>query len=66
MMETALIPLIESIGFPAAICIALLWHHRKTVEHYERVILKFENSIEKNTATMGTLISTIERGQKNV
>lgn len=65
-MEPALIPLIETIGFPAAICIALLWHHRKTIEHYERVILKFENSIEKNTNSMINLTAAIKEGQKNV
>lgn len=65
-MESALIELVNTIGFPAAICIALLWHHRKTIEHYERVILKFENSIEKNTLTMSQLITSIERGSKNV
>lgn len=61
-MELAILnELISNVGFPIAICVALFWQNRETVKHYERVILKFEQSIDKNTEVMNMLISTVRK-----
>lgn len=43
---------VTQIGFPAAVCFALLWSNRKTVEHYERVLFEFKLTLDKNTEAM--------------
>lgn len=61
-MEVAVLnELISNVGFPIAVCIALFWHNRETIKHYERVILRFEQSIDKNTEVMNNLITTVNR-----
>lgn len=56
-MEASIITdLATGLGFPATVCIALIWVNRKTVEHYERLVLEFKNSIDNNTKVMNQLI----------
>lgn len=43
---------VATIGFPAAVCFALMWSNRETVKHYERVLLEFKLTLDKNTEAM--------------
>lgn len=43
---------ISTLGFPAAVCFALMWSNRETVKHYERVLLEFRLALDKNSEAM--------------
>ena len=55
MDAAAVSELINTLGFPAAVCIALFWLNQNTVKHYEKVLLEFKTSIDNNTAAMHEL-----------
>lgn len=55
-METSLAAeLINTLGFPTAVCIALFWNNRETVKHYERILMEFKKTLENNTDAINQL-----------
>lgn len=48
--------LVNQIGFPIAVCVALFWLNRETVRHYEKLLLEFKSTIDRNTEAMNKLI----------
>lgn len=57
-----IISIINQIGFPIAVCIALFWLQRETVKHYEKLFMEFKGSIDNNSELIRKLI----KGETNV
>jgi len=53
--------MIESLGFPIAVSIALFWSNRETVKQYGQVIAEFRKTLHENTNAMEKLIDKIDR-----
>ena len=49
------VQLVESLGFPAVMSVALLWLNRETVRRYEKLLNDFRITIENNTAAINRL-----------
>lgn len=49
------VQLVESLGFPAVMAVALLWLNRETVRRYEKLLNDFRITIENNTAAINRL-----------
>ena len=49
------VQLVESLGFPAVMAVALLWLNRETVSRYEKLLNDFRITIENNTAAINRL-----------
>ena len=61
-MDIAVISgLIDNLGFPIAVVIALFWSNRETVKHYEKILLEFRNTLNENTRAMEQLFNRIDR-----
>lgn len=51
-----IVELINGIGFPAAVVVALFWSNRETVKRYENVMLEFKNTIDANTRAIQNIL----------
>ena len=49
------VQLVESLGFPAVMAVALLWLNRETVRRYEKLLNDFRITIDNNTAAINRL-----------
>ena len=56
--------MINSVGFPVFVALALLWQNNQTAKYYQETFLKFRDTIEENTKTMQVLINQISRINK--
>ena len=61
MDVAALSAAVGQIGFPAAVCFALMWTNRETVKHYERVLFEFKRTLDNNTTATNDLLRQIDR-----
>ena len=52
--------LINTVGFPIAVCVMLFWNNRETVKSYERLLLEFKGAIDNNTKAMDNLRTGIK------
>ena len=52
--------LVESLGFPAVMAVALLWLNRETVRRYEKLLSEFRVTIDNNTQAMNRIIQQRE------
>lgn len=60
-MDVAVISgLIDGVGFPIAVCVALFWSNRETVKHYEKILLEFRNTLDNNTHAMEQLFNRLD------
>lgn len=57
------VELINVVGFPVAVCIALFYVIREMSKNHKETILEFKKSLDSNTAALHTLINKIDRGQ---
>lgn len=55
------VQLVESLGFPAVMAVALLWLNRETVRRYEKLLNDFRITIENNTAAINRLNNQKEK-----
>lgn len=55
------IQLVESLGFPAVMAVALLWLNRETVRRYEKLLNDFRITIENNTRAINRLTTHKEK-----
>ena len=62
VLEMDLIHLINNVGFPIAISVALFYQYIKTNE----LVREFQVTITRNTATIERLISLIEKRGEDV
>lgn len=69
-MELAqLTPIISSLGFPIAACIALFWYLNKERESHKEEIDTLKNCINENNSVLSalkTLLESIERRIDNL
>lgn len=63
-MDALNVELINVVGFPVAVCIALFYVIREMSKNHKETILEFKNSIDKNTQALHELINKIDRGSK--
>lgn len=64
-METLNAELINVVGFPIAVCMALFYIIREMSKNHKETILEFKSSVDLNTAALNQLINKIERGSSN-
>ena len=62
-MDMLNVELINVVGFPVAVCIALFYVIREMSKNHKETILEFKKSLDSNTAALHTLINKIDRGQ---
>lgn len=63
-MDALNVELINVVGFPVAVCIALFYVIREMSKNHKETILEFKNSIDQNTRALHELINKIDRGSK--
>lgn len=63
-MDMLNVELINVVGFPVAVCIALFYVIREMSKNHKETILEFKKSLDSNTAALHTLINKIDRGQQ--
>ncbi len=56
--------LINIVGFPIAVCIALFYIMREMSKNHKETSLEFKRSIDQNTSALHHLINKIDRGSK--
>ena len=63
-METLNAELINVVGFPIAVCIALFYIIREMSKNHKETILEFKASVDQNTQALNVLINKLDRGNK--
>lgn len=63
-MENLNAELINVVGFPIAVCIALFYIIREMSKNHKDTILEFKRSVDQNTVALNQLINKIDRGSK--
>lgn len=63
-METLTAELINVVGFPIAVCIALFYIIREMSKNHKETILEFKRSVDQNTIALNQLINKIDRDGK--
>jgi len=53
--------MIETLGFPIAVCGALFWSNQQTVRRYESVLSAFRETLNNNTIALNKLSNRIEK-----
>ncbi len=69
MELSQLTPIISSLGFPIAACIALFWYLNKERESHKEEIDTLKNCINENNSVLSalkTLLESIERRIDNL
>ena len=55
MDVNTIMTMIGSVGFPIAMCVALLWFINKTLKEYNIALGEFKDALHKNTSVLETL-----------
>lgn len=63
-MDTINAELINVVGFPIAVCIALFYIIREMSKNHKETILEFKRSVDQNTIALNQLINKIDRDGK--
>ena len=63
-MDAVNAELINVVGFPIAVCIALLYVIREMIKNHKETILEFKASVDQNTQALNVLINKLDRGNK--
>lgn len=58
---SAVVELINGVGFPIAVCIALFWFNRDTIREQQKVLVELKDIIRDNSEVMKDLIDEIKR-----
>lgn len=58
---SALVELINGVGFPIAVCIALFWFNRDTIREQQKLLIELKDIIRDNSEVMKDLIDEIKR-----
>ncbi len=56
-----IVELINGLGFPIAVCIALFWFNRDTIRDQQKLLLELKDIIRDNSEVMKDLINEIKR-----
>ena len=60
----ALIKLINGVGFPIVVCIALFWSNQTSVNAQQVLLAEFKETISNNTHALNALSSKIDSKEK--
>lgn len=60
---SSIIDLINGVGFPIAVCIALFWLNRETIKEQQKLLIEFKDIIRDNSEVMRDLVDEIKRGK---
>ena len=58
---SAVVELINGVGFPIAVCIALFWFNRDTIREQQKLLIELKDIIRDNSELMKDLIDEIRR-----
>ena len=58
---SAIVELINGVGFPIAVCIALFWFNRETIREQQKLLVELKDIIHDNTEVMKDLIDEFKR-----
>ena len=58
-----IVDLINSVGFPIAVCIALFWFNRDTIREQQKILIELKDIIRDNSEVMKDLIDEIKRNK---
>lgn len=58
---SAIVELINGVGFPIAVCIALFWFNRDTIREQQKLLVELKDIIRDNSEVMKDLIDEIRR-----
>ena len=58
---SAIVELINGVGFPVAVCIALFWFNRDTIREQQKLLVELKDIIRDNSEVMRDLIDEIKR-----
>ena len=58
---SAVVELINGVGFPIAVCIALFWFNRETLREQQKLLIELKDIIRDNTEVMKDLIDEFKR-----
>ena len=58
---SAVVELINGVGFPIAVCIALFWFNRETTREQQKLLVELKDIIRDNTEVMKDLIDEFKR-----
>ena len=56
-----LVELINGVGFPIAVSIALFWYNRDTIREQQKLLIELKDTIRDNSEVMKDLIDEIKR-----
>ena len=57
----AVVELINGVGFPIAVCIALFWFNRDTIREQQKLLIELKDIIRDNSEVMKDLVDEIKR-----
>ena len=60
---SSIVELINGVGFPIAVCIALFWFNRDTIREQQKLLIELKDIIRDNSEVMKDLIDEIKRGK---
>ena len=60
----ALIKLINGVGFPIVVCIALFWSNQTSVNAQQVLLTEFKETIRNNTDALNALSKKIDSKEK--
>lgn len=58
---SAVVELINGVGFPIAVCIALFWFNRDTIKEQQILLNELKDIIRDNSEVMKDLVDEIKR-----
>ena len=58
---SAIVELINGVGFPIAVCIALFWFNMDTIREQQKLLVELKDIIRDNSEVMKDLIDEIKR-----
>ena len=58
---SAIVELINGVGFPIAVCIALFWFNRETTREQQKLLIELKDIIRDNSEVMKDLVDEIKR-----
>lgn len=61
----ALIKLINGVGFPIVVCVALFWSNQTSVNAQQVLLAEFKETIRNNTDALNALSSKIDNTEKH-
>ena len=57
----SIVELINGVGFPIAVCIALFWFNHDTIREQQKLLGELKDTIRDNSEVMKDLIDEIKR-----